>query len=106
MSYHNPYNPYSPPSIYGTYGQNFMQQTLGSIVEKGMPLMTNDLTEAMFMTWLEFSKEMLQLATKDTVTSTYINYLQLIITLHSSRLTPYQKLYYCLQYLLEVLKTV
>lgn len=104
MNYYNSYNPYAPPSSYGAYSQNFMQQTLSSIVEKGMPLMTNDLTETTFMAWLEFSKELLQIATKDTVATTYINYLQLIITLHSSRLTPYQKLYYCLQFLLEVMK--
>ena len=79
-------------------------RALSSIVDEGMPLVIDDLTETLLSTWLEYSKEMLKIATKDANTTIYINYLQLLLTLHSANLTPYQKLYYCLQYLLEIQK--
>ena len=109
MSYnqYNAYNPYLPQYSNNTnYNQTIMLQALRSVIDKGMPLMTDDLTETMLSTWLEFSKEMLKIATKDVNTTIYINYLQVLLTVHSTKLTPYQKLYHCLQYLLEIMKTI
>jgi len=101
------YNPYMPqyPSN-ANHNQTIMLQALRSVIDKGMPLMTDDLTETMLSIWLEFSKEMLKMATKDSNATIYINYLQILLTVHSTNLTPYQKLYHCLQYLLEIMKTI
>jgi len=89
-----------------TSSQDLMPQTLKTLVDIGMPLMKNDLSEAQLSVWLDYSREMLRVATNDKASSIYINYLQLILTLGSTKLTPYQKLYYCLQYLLEITKII
>jgi len=94
------------PLVRDTRNGAFIQQTLQTVIDKGMPLMTNDLSDSLFTTWVDFTKEMLRIATKDEATSIYLNYLQLLLTLHSTKLTPYQKLYHCLQYLLEITKVV
>jgi len=95
-----------PPKNHDSHNQILMQQALGTVIDKGMPLMINDLSEEQLSIWLDFSKEMLRVTAKDTASYVYINYLQLILTLMSTKLTPYQKLYHCLQYLLEIMKVV
>ena len=101
---YNPYMPQYPSNV--NHHQTIMLQALRSVIEKGMPLMTDDLAETTFSIWLEFSKEMLKIATKDSNATIYINYLQILLTVHNTNLTPYQKLYHCLQYLLEIMKTI
>lgn len=78
-----------------------MNNILEGAIREGISLISNpNLSEQQFNIWLEYSKNLLNLATKN---STYIsNYYTVIIAANTGKLQPYQKLSMCLQYLISI----
>lgn len=78
-----------------------MNNILEGAISEGISLMSNpNLSEQQFNIWLEYSKNLLNLATKN---SAYIsNYYTVIIAANTGKLQPYQKLTMCLQYLISI----
>jgi hypothetical protein len=89
-----------------SYNEVLLLRSLNQVVEQGLPMMTDSLTESQYKLWEDYSKEVIQLATKDTGLQLYVNYLQLILNLSGKKLTPFQRLHYCLKYILEVMKVI
>lgn len=78
-----------------------MNNILEGAIREGISLLSNpSLSEQQFNIWLEYSKNLLNLATKN---STYVsNYYTVIIAANTGNLQPYQKLSKCLQYLISI----
>jgi len=96
-------------SVYNQgYNKEYVFTTLNKIIEQGLSMMNrnNPLEERQFQMWIEFSREMIQLATKDTSLNLYANYMSIILTMYNTKLSAEEKLLYCIKYLLEVMKSL
>ena len=83
---------------------NYKYTILKSVIDRGMQLMQNDVSEDMFQIWLKYSQSILeQIASPSTF---YINYLQVILSTMDSTILPYQKLSMCLKYLISILPLI
>ena len=79
--------------------------TLSKVIEKGFDMSRNHFDDQLYRLWVDFSKEMVQLATRDTQYRLYVDYLELLIDLNRLNLSPEQKLNSCLKFLIEVSKS-
>jgi hypothetical protein len=105
------YYPYHQNTFNRVYNQGYNKEyvftTLTKVIEQGLTMMNNNsFGEQQFQTWLEFSKEMVQLVTKDTSLNLYANYMSIILTMYNTNLSPQQKTLYCVKYLLEIMKSL
>lgn len=74
-------------------------------IETGLKFMQNDqVTEETYQIWLEYSKSILNIATKNP--SIYSNYLSVILAASDPNLQPHQRLSMCLQYLINILPII
>lgn len=78
-----------------------MNNILEGAINQGISLMRNShLSEQQFKIWLEYSKNLLTLATKNYALIS--NYNTVIATANIGYQLPYQKLSMCLQYLIRI----
>ena len=83
---------------------NYKYTILKSVIDRGIQLMQNDVSEDMFQIWLKYSQSILeQIASPSTF---YINYLQVILSTMDSTILPDQKLRMCLKYLISILPLI
>lgn len=74
-------------------------------IETGLKFMQNDqVTEETYQIWLEYSKSILNIATKNP--SIYSNYLSVILAASDPNLQPHQRLSMRLQYLINILPII
>ena len=71
------------------------------VIDQGLKIMQNgQVTDAMYQVWVEYSKSILNMTTKNP--SIYSNYLSVILAASSPNIQPYQRLSMCLQYLIKI----
>ena len=71
-----------------------------NVIKQGLNLMQNSLTEQQYQIWLEYSKSMLALASKNR--NIMMNYMQVILSASNPLLAPYQSISMCLRYLISI----
>ena len=75
-----------------------------NVIDRGINMLSSNLSEDMFQTWFKYSREILEIVTKDNP-ALLINYLDFSIALSGSNSAPpYHKLKQCTEYLLEIAK--
>lgn len=80
---------------------NNNRNILEGAIQQGIILMRNhNLTEQQFKIWLEYSRNLLSLASKNN--ALMINYHTVIYAANNRDLSVYQKLSMCLQYLISI----
>lgn len=84
----------------------WVRKHINDLVSEGLKQMSNPaLDDNMFMIWLDYSKQVLEISTKDYNAAILLNYLRLIMSI-DSQLTPTQKIGVCLDYLIGVLRII
>lgn len=82
-----------------------MNNILDGAINQGISLMRNPhLSEQQFNIWLEYSKNLLYLATKNSALIS--NYHTVIIAATTGKQQPNQKLSMCLQYLISIQRII
>jgi hypothetical protein len=70
------------------------------VIEVGLELMQSSLTEQQYNIWLEYSKSMLELVSKNKYIM--MNYMKVILKASDPNLEPYQRIGMCLRYLISI----
>lgn len=84
----------------------WVRKHINDLVSEGLKQMSNPaLDDNMFKIWLDYSKQVLEISTKDYNAAILLNYLRLIMSI-DSQLTPTQKVGVCLDYLIGVLRII
>ena len=84
----------------------WVRKHINDLVSEGLKQMSNPaLDDNMFKIWLDYSKQVLEISTKDYNAAILLNYLRLIMSI-DSQLTPTQKIGICLDYLIGVLRII
>ena len=84
----------------------WVRKHINDLVSEGLKQMSNPaLDDDMFKIWLDYSKQVLEISTKDYNAAILLNYLRLIMSI-DSQLTPNQKIGVCLDYLIGVLRII
>ncbi len=84
----------------------WVRKHINDLVSEGLKQMSNPaLDDNMFKIWLDYSKQVLEISTKDYNAAILLNYLRLIMSI-DSQLTPTQKIGVCLDYLIGVLRII
>ena len=82
----------------------WVRKHINDLVSEGLKQMSNPaLDDNMFKIWLDYSKQVLEISTKDYNAAILLNYLRLIMSI-DSQLTPTQKIGVCLDYLINITK--
>lgn len=88
----------------GFYNRDFAFKYIKEAIDDGLSKMGRaDLNNQICDSWIEYSKKILELTTKDYNPSILLNYLRIIASLGTST-APYQKMSACLEYLIEILR--
>ena len=84
----------------------WVRKHINDLVSEGLKQMSNPaLDDNMFKIWLDYSKQVLEISTKDYNAAILLNYLRLIMSI-DSQLTPTQKIGVCIDYLIGVLRII
>ena len=84
----------------------WVRKHINDLVSEGLKQMSNPaLDDNMFKIWLDYSKQVLEISTKDYNAAILLNYLRLIMSI-DSQLTPTQKIGVCLDHLIGVLRII
>lgn len=84
----------------------WVRKHINDLVSEGLKQMSNPaLDDDMFKIWLDYSKQVLEISTKDYNAAILLNYLRLIMSI-DSQLTPTQKIGVCLDYLIGILRII
>ena len=83
---------------------NYKYTILKTVIDRGMQLMQNDVSEDMFKIWLKYSQSVIEQIANGT--TFHIGYLQVILSTMASTILPYQKLSMCLKYLIGILPLI
>lgn len=83
---------------------NYKYTILKTVIDRGMQLMQNDVSEDMFQIWLKYSQSVIEQIANGT--TFHIGYLQVILSTMVSTILPYQKLSMCLKYLISILPLI
>lgn len=83
---------------------NYKYTILKTVIDRGMQLMQNDVSEDMFQIWLKYSQSVIEQIANGT--TFHIGYLQVILSTMDSTILPYQKLSMCLKYLISILPLI
>ena len=71
------------------------------VIDQGLKIMQNgQVTDAMYQVWVEYSKSILNMTTKNP--SIYSNYLSVILAVSNHNIQPYQRLSMWLKYLIMI----
>ena len=83
-----------------------VRKHINDLISEGLKQMSNPaLDDDMFKIWLDYSKQVLEISTKDYNAAILLNYLRLIMSI-DSQLPPTQKIGVCLDYLIGVLRII
>ena len=83
---------------------NYKYTILKSVIDRGMQLMQNDVSEDMFQIWLKYSQSVIEQIANGT--TFHIGYLQVILSTMASTILPHQKFSMCLKYLISILPLI
>lgn len=83
---------------------NYKYTILKTVIDRGMQLMQNDVSEDLFQFWLKYSQSVIEQIANGT--TFHIGYLQVILSTMTSTILPYQKLSMCLKYLIGILPLI
>lgn len=87
---------------YGKRG--FIRNKIKELIDEGLFQMRDpQLTDQMSYVWIDYSRQVIEIATKDYNPEILLNYLRVILSIRP-QLQPYQKIGLCLDYLIGVLK--
>ena len=70
------------------------------VINQGLILMQHSLTDAQYQIWLEYSKSVLAMVTKNQVV--IVNYMRVILSASNPQLQPHQRISMCLRYLISI----
>lgn len=72
------------------------------VIDQGLELMRKaDITEDLYQAWIDYSRAMLNIATKNP--AIYANYSTVILSATMPNIPIYQRLSMCIQYLIRIL---
>lgn len=92
-------------SFYNTK-QDWIKKHINDLISEGLKQMGNPaLDENMFRIWLDYSKQVLEITTRDYNAAILLNYLRVIMSINP-QLPPSQKVGICLDYLIGVLRII
>ena len=92
-------------SFYNTK-QEWIKKHITDLISEGLKQMGNPaLDENMFRIWLDYSKQVLEISTRDYNAAILLNYLRVIMSINP-KLPPSQKVGICLDYLIGVLRII
>ena len=92
-------------SFYNTK-QEWIKKHITDLISEGLKQMGNPaLDENMFRIWLDYSKQVLEISTRDYNAAILLNYLRVIMSINP-QLPPSQKVGICLDYLIGVLRII
>lgn len=84
----------------------WVRKHINDLISEGLKQMSNPaLDENMFKIWLDYSKQILEISTKDYNAAIILNYLRLIMSI-DPQLPATQKIGICLDYLIGVLRII
>ena len=96
--------------MYNNYYYNYDDkrrhyQFLKEVVDTGIQLMRQNPSEQMFVAWLEYSRRVLELSSKDDIQNLQVqSYASLVYLLQSQQLPPFEKLSRCIDFLINVMR--
>lgn len=86
--------------------QEFVRKHLKELVDEGLKQMGNSvLTEEKYQLWVDYSKKVLEISTREFNAEILLNYLRVVLSINP-QLQPYQKIGICLDYLIGVLRII
>lgn len=86
--------------------QEFVRSKLRELVDDGLTQMRNpNLTEELSQIWIDYSRQVLEITTRDYNPEILLNYLRVVLSIQP-HLLPYQKIGVCLDYLIGVLRII
>lgn len=92
-------------SFYNTK-QELVKKHINDLISEGLKLMGNPaLDDKMYRIWLDYSKQVLEISTRDYNAAILLNYLRVIMSI-KPQLSPSQKVGICLDYLIGVLRII
>ncbi len=87
------------------YNRDLALKYIKDVIDDGLQKMGDiNLSSDVCNAWIEYSKKVLELTTKDYNPSILLNYLRVINNILYSSITPQNKLSMCLEYLIGILK--
>ncbi len=75
-----------------------------SIVDKGISMMKNDLSEQELSVWIDYARSMLKITHTPKMQAVERGFLQVLVSINTQSLLPYQKLNTYIKFFLETLK--
>ncbi len=86
--------------------QELARKYVRELVDDGLKQMKGpNLSEGIYSVWLNYSQQVLEIATKDYNPAILLNYLSVIMSINP-QLKPYQKIGICLDYLIGILRII
>lgn len=87
------------------YNRDLTYKYIKEVIDDGLQKMGDrTITSEVCNAWIEYSKKVLELTTKDYNPSILLNYLRIINNISStSSITPHNKISMCLEYLIGIL---
>ena len=86
--------------------QDFIRTQIRTLVDEGLVQMRRpDLTDESSFIWIEYSRQVLEIITRDYNPDILLNYMKVIMSIQP-HLKPYQKIGICLDYLIGVLRII
>jgi len=76
------------------------------IINQGTNMMNCNTTDQQFELWTSYAKDMLDIAIKNDQLQVKTQFLEIVFSAQNANLQPFQKIHFCIQFLLNVLKTV
>jgi hypothetical protein len=86
--------------------RDVVYETLNQAIEKGLSMLNGFIDERQYQIWVDYSKEIIQITTRNTNLNLYANYLSIILTLYNANMSPNDKLMYCVKWLVDVMKEI
>lgn len=86
--------------------QEFVRKHLKELIDEGLKQMGKPvLSEEMYQLWVDYSKKVLEISTREFNAEILLNYLRVVLSINP-KLQPYQKIGICLDYLIGVLRII
>ena len=86
--------------------QEFVRSKIRELIDDGLVQMRNpELSNEFTLIWIDYSRQILEIATKDYNPDIVLNYIRVIMSIQP-HLMPYQKIGICLDYLIGALRII
>jgi len=82
------------------------RDTILKIIDQGTNMMKMDTSNEQFNIWVSYAKNMLDIAVKNDQLRIKTRFVDIVVSAYNTNLQPYQKIHFCVQFLLGVLKSV